>query len=184
MEKQLEIEFKTMINKNEYDLLNETLFASELSIRQSNFYFDDQNKSLYKQNKMVRIRQIDTSFLFTLKTPLELGVLEEEIELEDLNIKDNKLTNLFQSLDIKQENLEVISISHTTRKEKSDCFGTWCLDYNTFESHIDYELEYELHPEVNYEEALEHFHLEFKKLNITFKKAKPKYIRALESQIA
>lgn len=183
MEKQIEIEFKTLLDLNEYTYLDKYIFEGIKPIYQVNYYFDTKNKDLFMKKRMARIRKINEEYLFTLKTPLELGVQENEIILDKLDIMNVRLNELFQDINIKQEELKQITCSKTSRKEIIDKYGTWCLDYNNFSSSFDYELEYELHPQSDYDAAYKHYLKFLKQNNITFKQAKPKYIRALESQI-
>lgn len=182
MEKQIEIEFKTLLSEEEYKQLFKSTFQDAKKTVQRNDYYDTADRLLFKNRKMARIRTIADTYLFTLKTPLKRGVLEEEYVLDEDNIFSSKLEKTFSDLGISQKDLEKVSTSHTMRLEHDDEYGTWCLDLNTFDAHTDYELEYELFPNVDYELALSHYQNVFNTLNIKFKKAKPKYIRSLESQ--
>ncbi|CAM3697340.1 CYTH domain-containing protein [Erysipelothrix urinaevulpis] len=178
MKQHLEIEFKTMLTEKEYLHLTQVLEFG-LSYRQINSYFDTPSKKLFSLKTMMRIRKYDDSYEFTLKIPQDLGVMEHEFDLETFNINHPKIQRLLSDFDIKTDHLEMIAQSTTDRREFSDQYGTWCLDFNSFSWGIDHELEYELHDDVDVDKAYHHYYETLSRLNITFKKALPKYIRAL-----
>ena len=179
MKQHLEIEFKTMLSKEEFTKLYQSMGFNE-GFLQINSYFDTINNYFKKKRMMLRIRSINDSFIFTMKTPRDLGVLEDEFKLDSFNINNSKIKKLLEIYDIQSADLMLVAQSKTIRHELKDDYGTWCLDLNEFASSKDFELEYELHDGVNYKEAQQHYMNKINELGILYKEAKPKYIRALD----
>lgn len=178
MKLHLEIEFKTMLTEEEFLSLYKTMGFSEGRL-QINSYFDTLNHFFFKKHMMLRIRAIDNVFIFTMKTPSSLGVLENEFKLDSFNINDAKVQKILDPYGLKSDDLELTAQSKTIRHEIADDYGTWCLDLSEFALGKDFELEYELHEGVNYELAQQHYFDKINEYNINYKEAKPKYIRAL-----
>ena len=178
MKQHLEIEFKTMLSKDEFNRLYQVWDFDE-GFLQINSYYDTITNFFLKKRMMLRIRTIEDSFIFTMKTPRKLGVLENEFILDEFNINDLKVQKLLDSHNILSTDLSLVAQSKTIRHEFDDKYGTWCLDLNEFAYSKDFELEYELHDEVNFEDAQLHYFDKITEFNILYKEAKPKYIRAL-----
>ncbi len=178
MKTNLEIEYKSLINKTEYKKFLE-LFDFSREIIQTNVYFDTPDAKLYNLKMMCRIRIIEDVFEFTLKVPQSEGVMEFEVTLDELSLDHPAIKEHFSTLGINVNELNETCRSTTHRRIFIDKYGEWCLDDNAFNNHHDFEIEYELH-EAN-EKAYPHFVDTLQLLNIKFKKAEPKYIRALHS---
>lgn len=174
----LEIEYKTLLTALEYLSLDEHFEFDEIK-EQTNYYYDSNNELLDKK-MMCRIREVNGEYEFTLKVPQDIGVLEYEVILPEKNIHDEAALNILKPFISNPQDLKEVGYSSTLRKISKDEYGEWCLDYNEFSDHKDFELEYELykaHPK-----AQDHYLKEIKKLSIELKHADPKYIRALESK--
>ena len=180
MNQHLEIEYKSMIEESTAKRLLD-FFPFENSKKQTNHYFDTVDKQLFKLGIMCRIREIENNFLFTLKIPQSDGVLEFETELESISLHNKQIINKMREFNINTEKMLPIAKSITNRYEYSDEYGMWCLDYSKFSNHNDIEIEYELH-QAN-EKAYQHYVDTLSALNIIIVKAKPKYIRALNSSL-
>lgn len=178
MKTNLEIEYKSLINKKEYQRFLD-YFEFSREIIQTNVYFDTPDSKLYNQKMMCRIRIIEGAFEFTLKVPQSDGVMEFEVNLDQLSLDHPAIKDHFCALGIDVLELSETCRSTTHRRIFVDEYGEWCLDDNAFNNHRDFEIEYELH-EAN-EKAYPHFVDTLQLLNIEFKKADPKYIRALHS---
>src|SRR4051794_7223742 len=77
MSQNIEIEFKNMLTKKEYDLLLGTFNINEKQIFiQENHYFDTPNFALRDKVTALRIRQKQDYFEMTLKQPAGVGLLE------------------------------------------------------------------------------------------------------------
>ena len=73
----LEIEFKNMLTKEEYESVIKTFHIHESSIyTQENHYFDTADFDLKEKSSALRIRQKDGKFEMTLKQPCKEGLLE------------------------------------------------------------------------------------------------------------
>lgn len=180
MKPHLEIEYKTLLTKEEYQELD-THFKFERIVQQTNVYYDS-NNDLYNQHMMCRIRILPDSYEFTLKVPQEEGVLEYEFEMESLDLKHPQVISTLSPYISNLDELQEVGRSETLRKISSDQYGEWCLDSNTFSFHQDYELEYELFQPHNL--AYQHYLDNMEKLGIEYKPADPKYIRSLQSKKA
>lgn len=180
MNQHLEIEYKSMIEESTAKRLLD-LFQFETPKKQTNHYFDTIDKQLFKLGIMCRIREIDNTYLFTLKIPQSDGVLEFETELDSLSLDNIQIINKMNEFGINTVEMLPVAKSVTHRSEYNDEYGMWCLDYSEFSNHNDIEIEYELH-QAN-EKAYQHYVDTLKSLNIIIIKAKPKYIRALNSSL-
>lgn len=81
MAKELEIEFKNMLTKEEYsELLGEQKLAP---ISQTNHYFDTADFRLRDQKAALRLRTIGSRYECTLKTPAASGNYETTDSLDE-----------------------------------------------------------------------------------------------------
>ncbi|ELK3068577.1 CYTH domain-containing protein, partial [Listeria monocytogenes] len=77
MVKELEIEFRNLLTKEEYDTLIESFRVKEEDFfEQTNYYLDTANFGLKERHSALRIRQLDTQYQLTLKTPEARGLME------------------------------------------------------------------------------------------------------------
>lgn len=160
MKQELEIEYKNLLTKNDYDTLlnNEfTTDSSVIKITQTNHYFDTQDKLLKKNHAAVRIRKSNLINELTFKVPEQGFLLESNFSLDDkqtdllLNKKKfslNEITN--EKIDLKipgltnQSVFELFNQFKTIRFEKQVGDHLMVLDQTTFQnSMVDYELEVE-----------------------------------------
>lgn len=175
MKHNLEIEYKTLLNEQNYLTLQDSWNFSD-GEKQINVYLDTPDETLYKQSIMCRIRLTDT-VEFTLKIPQENGVIEKEMILDSFDLADNEaISSLLLDYGVDAASLTEIARSTTLRKTFEDTYGTWCLDYTEFDHGSDYEVEYELFEDNP--KAFEHYLNQLKSLGIEYKKSRPKYIRA------
>lgn len=142
MNTNLEIEFKTLLEKHEYEQLLVFFNQSKL-INQTNHYY----QSINTLNKKVaaRIRQIDQTFELTFKISQDKGTLEINFDVPSNSVEH------FDRPDVKEFLLkngfsspwEYIGELHTTRHLVKEEFGELCIDHNEYLGTEDYELEYE-----------------------------------------
>ncbi|SEU02855.1 Uncharacterized protein YjbK [Salinibacillus kushneri] len=77
MHEELEIEFKNMLTKKEYDSLMDAFQLDEqMAVKQVNHYFETDGFQLKDQGAALRIREKKQKCVFTLKEPHEDGLLE------------------------------------------------------------------------------------------------------------
>ena len=71
----LEIEFKTLLTKEEYDSLKD-FFKEQPPIRQTNHYIDTPDQAIRDHQMALRIRTLADRAELTLKVPQEAGHFE------------------------------------------------------------------------------------------------------------
>jgi uncharacterized protein YjbK len=77
MKQEIEIEFKNLLTKEEYDQLIAYFQLKETeSILQTNYYFETDSFHLKELGSALRIREKNNQIIFTLKTPADIGLLE------------------------------------------------------------------------------------------------------------
>ncbi|MRH43396.1 CYTH domain-containing protein [Aquibacillus halophilus] len=153
MSQEIEIEFKNLLSKNEYELLLQ-YFSLENVVPtiQTNHYFETSDFQLKEKGAALRIREKNNMWQLTLKEPHPEGLLETHDTLtpdeaqswingniipkphvaKQLNQLDIDFALLFYGGKLQTHRLE------TTYKET-----TVVLDYSTYNNQFDYELEIE-----------------------------------------
>ncbi|EHI74069.1 adenylate cyclase family protein [Streptococcus criceti] len=148
----LEIEYKTMLNKAEFNRM-ETLFSHIPAITQTNYYFDTDDFIMRKKHLSLRIRTFDKGAELTLKIPKEVGTLEHNIDLsrqearqiiESCQFPDNTIKDLIYEQGVDCNQLRNLGHLTTVRREKESSIGLMALDKNNYAGRIDYELELEV----------------------------------------
>ena len=71
----LEIEFKTLLTKEEYDSLKD-FFKEQPPVRQTNHYIDTPDQAIRNHQMALRIRTLADRAELTLKVPQEAGHFE------------------------------------------------------------------------------------------------------------
>ncbi|MGT2928908.1 CYTH domain-containing protein [Streptococcus dentasini] len=148
----LEIEYKTMLNKAEFQRM-EALFSHILPITQTNYYFDTDNFTMRQKRLSLRIRTFDKRAEMTLKIPEPVGTLEHNLDLsreqartiiESCDFPDNAIKDLLIQHGINCGQLKNLGHLTTIRREKETPIGLMALDKNNYSGRIDYELELEV----------------------------------------
>lgn len=152
MSKNIEIEKRVMLTKEQYD--NLFLYASKYEYQKLvliNHYFDDENLALRNAHYMLRIRNINAKdYELTLKIKGENGDLEinepinkkevksliDKCELKDGEIKD-------QILKVTSKDIRYITSLETERIEIKFDNYLFVLDKNKYSDITDYNLEIE-----------------------------------------
>ncbi|MGM9904083.1 hypothetical protein A5844_002137 [Enterococcus sp. 10A9_DIV0425] len=177
MSETLEIEFKTLLTKKEYQrLIDYYQLSDDLFHVQTNVYFDTPDLQLRKKNCGLRIRLLDDHAEYTLKTPVQEGKLETTdtytptqihmiLEQQTLPLSGavfQKLTEL--SVDPTQ--LIRLGELTTKRAELSIDEGLLAIDESWGQQLHDYELELEVadakQGEFAFERLLKHFALPYR----------------------
>lgn len=178
MIKNIEIEFKTALDKNKYDELLAHFNLENNIFKQINHYFDTDNYDLDQQKVVLRIRQKgDSRFKVTLKSQSEEGAFEQHVLLtkeQALDMIENgfETKQFFEELDF-YVTFRVSLINHRVSTPYEG--GTLFLDRCEYCSIIDYEVEYEVS---SYQEGEKQFHLFLDKYGIPFVQTKRKSERA------
>ncbi|EJQ0569506.1 CYTH domain-containing protein [Listeria innocua] len=154
MVKELEIEFRNLLTKEEYDRLIEDFRIKEDDFfEQTNFYLDTADFGLKERNSALRIRQLETQYQLTLKTPEARGLMETTQILaadqataitDGANIPVGPVRDTLKEIGINHEDLQVFGSLKTIRAEKDYKKGLLVFDKNFYGSISDFDLEYEV----------------------------------------
>lgn len=152
MAQEIEIEYKNLLNKREFDhILHSLPFPKEVQT-QRNHYFETADFSLKKNGCALRIREKNDNFTLTLKEPHETGLLETHDALtkqEAYNWMNGKFTaKEHTSKQLADKGLlldELIYLGSlvTKRRELNIDNVLLVLDYSEYNKISDYELEIE-----------------------------------------
>lgn len=145
MNKQIEIEYKMILKPRQFAYIKNK-FPFTYPIKQTNHYFDTPAKELSSKRYALRIREIEQSYILTLKIPQKIGVLELEQEVSSIQIQQEVLSQpLLDALSFIQiEELSCFGFLTTYRSTLELPEATICLDENFYHEHHDYEIEYEV----------------------------------------
>lgn len=149
----LEIESKILVSESDYIVLLKKLNLSEdLKVYQTNYYIDNAENSLRKFGFGLRIRELNNTFTLTLKSPMAEGVLEKNQQLtitEYKNFKDKNIfpkglvKNFLDIVDFDTSSLKIVTSLTTERIDTTFEKRHICLDKNTYNGLIDFEVESE-----------------------------------------
>ncbi|WP_042356464.1 CYTH domain-containing protein [Bacillus rubiinfantis] len=154
MTENLEIEFKNMLTKEEYELLFKEFAIDETQVfTQENHYFDTVDFSLKNLGSALRIRKKGNQFEMTLKQPVAIGLLETNQLLNETEASQAIQYNRLPEGEIKEilaeKGISYSSLSYfgslvTNRVERSYKEGLLVLDHSLYLRKEDFELEYEV----------------------------------------
>ncbi|MHC0036684.1 CYTH domain-containing protein [Pseudoneobacillus sp. C159] len=164
MSQELEIEFKNLLTKLEYEKIK-THFQLDNSqfLLQVNHYFDTPTFSLKEKHSALRIRKKADDFELTLKQPASVGLLETNqiltaeqahLAITENIIPDGEIIQLIHSLKIDSNTLRFFGTLSTIRAEWEYRSGLLVLDRSYYLNTEDYELEYEV---IDFEEGQKNF---------------------------
>ncbi|MFC3928959.1 CYTH domain-containing protein [Streptococcus caprae] len=148
----LEIEYKTLLTKDEYNRLS-TFFQHVKPITQTNYYFDSSDFTLKAHRMSLRIRTFKNKAELTLKIPEEVGNLEynQDLTLEQAKmiikgspLPEGRIKQILLEETINISSLHVLGNLTTIRRESQTKIGLMALDYNQYADIKDYELELEV----------------------------------------
>lgn len=143
----IEIEFKTEIDKLKYEELLSKLDLEDNIFKQTNYYFDTKDLALNGKHIVLRIRQKGDRYKLTLKSQAGNSAFENHVfinkeqalELIDKGIETKKY---FDDLDHK---VEFKASLDNYRVSTPYLEGTLFLDKCVYHGITDYEVEYEYH---------------------------------------
>jgi len=145
MDKNIEVEYKTLVSKSEFERLREH-FPIRFLIDQTNTYYDTVDRQLSTQKIACRIREVNGRFEATVKIKNN-GDLTEHTLLAELNdpiiFTMPEFMALWESVSV-TGSLLPIGQCHTMREMVVDEWGELCFDTNTYRGMTDYEIEYEV----------------------------------------
>ncbi|MCF3942084.1 CYTH domain-containing protein [Oceanobacillus alkalisoli] len=152
MAQEIEIEFKNLLTKAEFDTLLETFPFPKEPIKQTNHYFETENLELKKHHSALRIREKNGEFTLTLKEPFGDSLLETHDQLTQkeaaswLNGKPAPKKNVgkqLEQLEVDFTDLKYFGELSTERWEYQNKDTLYVLDYSTYNEQDDYEFELE-----------------------------------------
>ncbi|WP_066395091.1 CYTH domain-containing protein [Neobacillus mesonae] len=154
MTENLEIEFKNMLTKQEYEKLLHTFRIDEKQIFiQENHYFDTPEFALKNIESALRIRRKKDQFEMTLKQPASIGLLEtnQQINKDEAaeaiqfgRLPSGKIKNILEEKGISFTAIQYFGSLVTKRVEMKYEIGLLVLDHSLYLNKEDYELEYEV----------------------------------------
>lgn len=191
MAKELEIEYKNLLTKLEYqNLLEITNLTKENIHEQTNIYFDTKNGILKEKKQGLRIRLLPQKIEFTLKVPQKnsytyleitdiLNVFDLDKSLEEqIDSSKSEVLNYLANENILVTDLKEIGSLTTKRAEKKlDQNTLLVLDESYYYGVTDYELEMEVLDSAIGQKTFENFLAEN---NIPVRPAKKKIARMFE----
>ena len=155
MEKEIEIEYKNLLNQSEYKQLKDTFSPFHKNhARQSNFYFETPTFQLKNAGAALRVRKKDSKINATLKLPNPEGpgLLEIHVPITDGDLKSwmendinlpQELTDYLYSFQINPTDLQFGGSLKTIRDEYAYRGMLLVLDHSFYHGLEDYELELE-----------------------------------------
>ncbi|GAA0455118.1 CYTH domain-containing protein [Alkalibacillus silvisoli] len=161
---EIEIEFKNLLTKEEYDALVEH-YINDYTIakNQTNYYFETADFQLKHKHAALRVREKGGHYIATLKQPVEDGLLETHDSISETQFNEwyknliDLPPNIKKQLDeigINGNELEYKGTLQTIRYEQQYDNCLIVLDHSTYNGREDYELELEVS---NYEQGKQLF---------------------------
>ena len=151
MQSGTQVEFRTLLSKEEYN----RLFAKFKNISkfdiQTNHYFDTSRFSLKASETSLRVRERDNALEFTLKRKKGYNIQEYRQTITREEFNETKETGVLPVGTVKNEVESIVSNqkieNFMSLSTKRICFiygnGVIFLDENSYLDVVDYELEYE-----------------------------------------
>lgn len=189
MTQNLEIEFKNMLTKTEYQtLLKDLNINNEQIYSQENHYFDTPDFALKQARSALRIRKKQNDYEMTLKQPLEVGLMETNQRLSSEEalwaIQSGKLPAgeikaKIDGMAIPFSKIEYFGSLHTNRVELEYKGGLLVLDHSCYLNKEDFELEFEVQ---SFHDGMEIFNEILRLYQIPERKTKNKIQRFYEEK--
>ncbi|WP_028782073.1 CYTH domain-containing protein [Thalassobacillus devorans] len=153
MNQEIEIEFKNMLTKAEYNRLKTGLPFEKAEIKeQINHYFETDNFDLKSKGAALRIREKNGSYTLTLKQPHPEGLLETHATLTMAEfeswIAGNPVEKENVNHQLKEMEIDYLALKYwgelKTNRQEIDYQDTLLvLDHSLYHNIEDYELELE-----------------------------------------
>lgn len=191
MSEEIEIEFKSMLTKSEYDrIVHFYQLSPAQTIKQTNLYYDTVDWQL-KENQMgLRIRQFDNHAEATLKIPQAVGLLEvtdsltiEQVEAalkeQHFTFEAKEILHRLDLLNISFNELRLIGNLTTQRGELTVSEGKLALDESWYSGQHDFELELEV---PNEQFSLQDFKQFLRKFDLPYRATQNKIARAVAAK--
>lgn len=184
---EIEIEFKNLLERDEYNNLVAHYMSDLEPIRQVNHYFETNDFRLKQQGAALRIREKTDAYVATLKQPVENGLLETHDTLteeqfkawcqDEITLGDN-IRQQLNTIGIEETDIRYKGQLTTYRYERQDHNIILVLDYSEYNGMTDYELEVEA-PSMDQGQA--YFHNLLSQFNIPERHTPNKIARFFQS---
>lgn len=183
MRQEIEIEYKMLLTKAEYDTIRSELPFPVQAISQTNYYFETDNFLLKQNNCALRIREKNDTYTLTLKQPNRDGILESHQTItkqeakqlmEGHPITQNEVIKILELSNIPTDALNYYGRLTTERRQFEQNNIVYVLDKSYYNDKVDYELEIEAPTKTTGEHA---FNSILQQFNITQKTTHPKIAR-------
>ena len=183
MSKELEIEFKTLLTKEEYENLCSKF--NKVGNLQTNYYFDSPRFTLKATEIGLRVRKSD-KYVMTLKRKKGYALQEISEPISEEVFNQLLIDGIIPVEEIKNELEDVLKgqivVNYMTLSTFRISFpykkGIICIDKCEYVDTVDYELEYEA---TTYEGGKREFVEIVREFGIAYKKSKPKMKRAYDA---
>ncbi|WP_416151239.1 CYTH domain-containing protein [Salipaludibacillus sp. HK11] len=154
MSQEIEIEFKNLINNQQYQtLLNVYSSLKGPTFEQVNHYFDTESFLIKASRSALRVRYKGNYYVLTLKQPHPEGLLETHQPINDVEFATLKEHGTIPNGEISTQLSELLGesvpklayLGHltTTRTEIQLDEGLLVLDKSSYFDQVDYEIEFE-----------------------------------------
>lgn len=149
---EIEIEYKNLLSKDEFELLRRQYPFPKEPQTQTNYYFDTKDRLLANNRHALRVREKNNTVILTLKQPYGSNILEthetltKQEALACINgnmIRKQSIVDQLNKIDVAPEKLIFLGSLTTERYECSVDNMIMVLDFSMYNSHMDYELEIE-----------------------------------------
>ncbi|MED3572366.1 CYTH domain-containing protein [Cytobacillus praedii] len=154
MSQNIEIEFKNLLTKQEFEMLvNHFKLKDTDFFTQENHYFDTPDFALKEQGSALRIRKKGEKYELTLKQPYQDALLETNESLEPLaaekifetgRIRNETIKGLIKKMNIDPDRIQYFGSLSTKRAEVEYENGLIVIDNSFYLNIEDFELEYEV----------------------------------------
>lgn len=193
MSQEIEIEFKNILTKQQYEhLLQSFQIQDEMIIRQTNHYFDTPNWHLKKLSSGLRIRETKKRIVCTLKERTSQNIHLETTDiitkqqadmiLQGTAFAAQSVKEKLHQLQVPIDELQLIGSLTTDRVEIPYMEGTLVFDHSFYLNNEDYEVEYETNNEKLGKEIFNQFLQKFKiEKNVADKKI-ARFTKALNKE--
>lgn len=152
MQQEIEIEFKHMLTKDQFDAIYNNFPFTKNPIVQTNHYFETNNQDLIQKKCALRIREINGTYTSTFKEPHPDGILETHDSLSthmfDTWINDQvthtpNVASRLAAHAVPLQDIHSIGALTTARYTYQTEHLEYVLDRSSYNGIVDYELEIE-----------------------------------------
>lgn len=154
MQQEIEIEFKNILEKPEFERLCSIFHVTDDCFKQqTNYYFDTDDDDIKANQSALRIRLKTGHYQLTIKQPHTEGLLETHQTLDEAEVKkmietgkmpSGAVQTLLIKANIPTDRLRYLGSLTTDRAQFPYKDGELFLDHSTYLNHDDYELEFEV----------------------------------------